>query len=86
MSTRPQPDPNLEPIPQLDLSAQYAAIGDEIRSAIDRVLSCQQFVLGREGAALEEEIAGLCSVAHGVGVAQAKQQAVLSTRQLSGTV
>jgi dTDP-4-amino-4,6-dideoxygalactose transaminase len=80
MSTRPQPDPNLEPIAQLDLSAQYVAIGDEIRAAIDRVLSCQQFVLGREGAALEEEIAGLYNVAHGVGVASGTDALILALR------
>lgn len=80
MSTRPQPDSNLETIPQLDLSAQYATIGDEIRAAIDRVLSCQKFVLGREGAALEEEIAALCGVAHGVGVASGTDALIMALR------
>jgi hypothetical protein len=44
-------------IPQFDLAAQFAIIGDEIREAVDRVLSSHQFILGREGATLEEEIA-----------------------------
>src|SRR6184192_3911803 len=48
MSTHPQANPAVEPIPQFDLSAQYAAIGAEIRTAIERVLSSQQFVLGPE--------------------------------------
>src|ERR1700731_2690541 len=65
MSAPPQPNPLLEPVPQLDLSAQYAAIGGEIRTAVERVMESQQFVLGREGAALEEEIARLCGVASG---------------------
>ena len=52
------------PIPQLDLAAQYAAIGAEIREAVDRVLASQHFVLGREGTALEQEIAALCQVPH----------------------
>src|SRR5260370_9474789 len=59
------------PIPQLDLAAQFAAIGGEVREAVERVLSSQQFILGREGAALEEEIAALCGVAHGVGTGSA---------------
>src|SRR5215467_6189219 len=80
MSTLPRSDPNLEPIPQLDLSAQYTAIRDEIRTAIDRVLSCQQFVLGGEGAALEEEIAALCGVAHAVGVASGTDALILALR------
>ncbi len=44
------------PIPQFDLAGQFAAIGAEIREAVERVLSSQQFILGREGAALEEDV------------------------------
>jgi dTDP-4-amino-4,6-dideoxygalactose transaminase len=67
-------------IPVLDLSAQFAAIGPEIREAVDRVLNSQQFVLGREGAALEEEIARLCGVTHGVGVASGTDALILALR------
>ena len=80
MSTIPQPNASVEPIPQFDLSAQYAAIGGEIRAAVERVLSTQQFVLGREGAALEEEIAALCGVAHGAGVASGTDALILALR------
>jgi dTDP-4-amino-4,6-dideoxygalactose transaminase len=80
MSTPSQPNPALDAIPQFDLSAQYTAIGPEIRTAIERVLSTQQFVLGREGAALEEEIAALCGVAHGVGVASGTDALILALR------
>jgi dTDP-4-amino-4,6-dideoxygalactose transaminase len=67
-------------VPQLDLAAQYAAIGGEIRKAVERVLASQQFVLGREGAALEAEIAALCGVAHGVGVASGTDALILALR------
>jgi dTDP-4-amino-4,6-dideoxygalactose transaminase len=67
-------------IPQFDLAAQFAVIGDEIREAVDRVLSSHQFILGREGAALEEEIARLCGVAHGVGVGSGTDALVLALR------
>lgn len=80
MSTHPQPNPAVEPIPQFDLSAQYAAVGAEVRTAVERVLSTQQFVLGREGTALEEEIAALCGVAHGVGVASGTDALILALR------
>src|SRR5262250_2302383 len=70
----------LEPVPQLDLAAQYAAIGDEMRSAIERVLASQQFILGREGAALEAEIAELCGVAHGIGLASGTDSLILARR------
>ena len=80
MSTHPQPNPAVEQIPQFDLSAQYAAIGAEIRTAVEHVLFTQQFVLGREGTALEEEIATLCGVAYAVGVASGTDALILALR------
>ena len=71
---------SLEPVPQLDLSAQYAAIGSEIRTAVERVLQSQQFVLGSEGAALEQEIAAVCNVAHGIGVGSGTDALMLALR------
>src|SRR6202163_630388 len=69
-----------EPIPQLDLAAQYAAVGGEIREAVERVLLSQQFILGREGTALEEEIARFCGVAHAVGTGSGTDALVLALR------
>jgi len=80
MSAPPQLNPAPEPVPQFDLTAQYAVVGAEIRTAIDRVLTSQQFVLGREGAALEQEVATLCGVAHGVGVASGTDALILALR------
>ncbi len=80
MTSKPQIPSPLDPVPQLDLSAQYAAIGGEIRTAVERVMASQQFVLGREGAALEEEIAKLCGVAHGVGLASGTDALILALR------
>jgi dTDP-4-amino-4,6-dideoxygalactose transaminase len=80
MSAQTHATPQLDPVPQLDLAAQYAAIGPEIRAAIDRVLASQQFILGREGAALETEIAQLCGVAHGVGLASGTDALILALR------
>ena len=80
MSTHPHASPLFESVPQLDLAAQYAAIGSEIRAAVDKVLASQQFVLGPEGAALEKEIARLCGVAHGVGVGSGTDALVLALR------
>jgi dTDP-4-amino-4,6-dideoxygalactose transaminase len=72
--------PAAEPIPQLDLGAQFAGIEDEIRAAVDRVLASQQFILGKEGAALEDEIAQLSGVAHGIGVASGTDALILALR------
>src|SRR5882757_10302823 len=41
-----------ESISQFELSGQYAAIGAEVRAAVERVLASQQLVFGQEGAAL----------------------------------
>jgi len=70
----------LEPINQFDLSGQYAQIGPEIRQAVDRVLASQQLVLGKEGTALENELAAFCEVTHGVGVASGTDALILALR------
>jgi dTDP-4-amino-4,6-dideoxygalactose transaminase len=80
MTSMPQIPSPIETVPQLDLAAQYAAIGAEICAAIERVLASQQFVLGREGAALEEEIAQLCGVSQGIGLASGTDALILALR------
>jgi dTDP-4-amino-4,6-dideoxygalactose transaminase len=57
-----------DPIPLLDLKAQYAPIRNEVRTALDRVVDSQRFILGPEVAALESEIASYSGCDHGVGV------------------
>ena len=78
MTSHPQIPTSLDPVPQLDLAMQYAAIGAEIRTAVEQVMASQQFVLGREGTALEQEIAKLCGVAHGVGLASGTDALILA--------
>ena len=56
-------------IPMLDLHAQFESIAAEIRTAVDGVLTSQQFVLGPHGEALEREIAEACGTRFGIGVA-----------------
>jgi len=80
MTSHPQIPSVLDPVPQLDLAMQYAAIGAEIQTAVERVMSSQQFVLGCEGTALEEEIAKLCGVAYGIGLASGTDALILALR------
>jgi dTDP-4-amino-4,6-dideoxygalactose transaminase len=80
MSAEPLPATSLQSVPVLDLAAQHSAISGEIRDAIDRVLWSQQFVLGHEGTMLEQEIAGLCGVAHGIAVASGTDALILALR------
>lgn len=56
------------PIPLVDLRAQDAAIGEEVRAAIDRVLAAQAFILGPEVEALEREIAAYCACTYAIGM------------------
>jgi dTDP-4-amino-4,6-dideoxygalactose transaminase len=66
---KPTPGRSEDRVPFLDLRAQYAALRDEIRAALEEVLATQQFVLGPQGEAFEREIAAFCDVSHAVGVA-----------------
>src|SRR5260370_3496515 len=69
-----------EAIPQVDVAEQYAASGGEIRDAVTKVMASQRFVLGNEGTALECEIAELCGVKNGVGVASGTDALILALR------
>lgn len=62
------PAPNRAPVPLLDLQGQYAAIRDEVSSAIERVIESQYFILGPEVELLEQEIAQYSRCRIGVGV------------------
>jgi len=55
-------------VPFLDLRAQDAAIGDDVRAAVARVLASQQFVLGPELERFEAAMAAYCGVPHALGV------------------
>jgi len=56
-------------VPFLDLKAQHRAIRDEIRSLWEDILVSAWFAGGPHVAALEEEFAAACGVAHCVAVA-----------------
>jgi dTDP-4-amino-4,6-dideoxygalactose transaminase len=55
-------------VPLVDLKPQYRSIRGEVLGAIERVLESGQFVLGVEGAGLEEEFATFCGARHAVAV------------------
>jgi dTDP-4-amino-4,6-dideoxygalactose transaminase len=55
-------------IPFVDLKAQHANIKTEIEAAVAKVLESNQFVLGEEVAAFEEEFAVYCGARYGVAV------------------
>jgi dTDP-4-amino-4,6-dideoxygalactose transaminase len=65
-------------IPPLDLKRQYAAIKNEIDSAIQNVLNHGGFVLGPEVKELEGKLAEYCGAKHGIGVASGTDALLLS--------
>jgi dTDP-4-amino-4,6-dideoxygalactose transaminase len=70
------------PIPLLDLTAQYVPLRSEIEAAISRICVSQQFVLGAEVEALEQEIAGYCGAAYGIGVSSGTDALLLALMAL----
>lgn len=70
------------PVPLLDLKAQYTSIRDELRSAVDRVVESQHFILGPEVEALEKSIAEYSGCAHGIGVSSGTDAILVSLMAL----
>ncbi len=66
----------------LDLVPQYESIKEEVRSAIDELLSTQQFILGTKVGELEAEVARYCGVVHAIGVASGSDAILLSLMAL----
>ena len=65
-------------VPLLDLQAQYNTIRDEVRRAVDRVFDSQQFVLGAEVQALEEEVARYSQTKFAIGCASGSDALLLA--------
>lgn len=69
-------------IPYVDLGAQHASVRDELLSAVDRVLSHGQFILGDEVEAFEQEFAAYCGTRFAVGVGNGTDAITLSLQAL----
>ena len=67
-------------IPPLDLKAEYEEIRGEINAALAHVLGSGSFILGREGEALEAELAAYCGCRHGIAVASGTDALHLALR------
>jgi dTDP-4-amino-4,6-dideoxygalactose transaminase len=65
-------------VPFLDLGAQDAVVGAEVRAAIAEVLASRQFVLGPHVERFERAMAEYCGVAHAIGVASGTDALVLA--------
>jgi len=69
-------------IPIVDLRAQYGAIREEVRQAIDSVIESQQFILGPNVKSIEEQMSAYLRYAHAVGVASGSDALLLGLMAL----
>ena len=60
---------NLQPVPMLDFSRQFASIRQELLDAIEAVCNSQKFVLGPQVTSFEQAAAAACNVPHAIGCA-----------------
>jgi dTDP-4-amino-4,6-dideoxygalactose transaminase len=69
-------------VPLLDLKAQFAQIRAEVMPVIDQVCAGQHFILGQQVRDLEQEIAGYCGAAAGIGVSSGTDALLLALMAL----
>ena len=72
----------LEPVPFIDLVAQYQTISEDLTSAVTKVFSEQRFILGDEVLNLESEIANYCDAREAIGCASGTDALLLALMAL----
>ena len=65
-------------VPLLDLKPQYAAIKEEIKTALERVCDSQHFIMGPEVQALEQDLAAYCQTEFALGVSSGTDALILA--------
>ena len=69
-------------VPLLDLQSQYVSLRAALLSAVERVMDAQQFILGEEVAALENEIAAYSHTRHAIGCASGSDALLLALQAI----
>jgi len=69
-------------VPLCDLPTQYRQLQTAIEARLKSILASGQVILGPEVAALEEEVAQYCGVAHGVGCSSGSDALLLALQAL----
>lgn len=69
-------------VPLLDLVAQHRTIREEMMAAVTAVFDSQQFIMGAEVAAFEDEAARYCRAKHAIGCASGSDALLLALMAL----
>jgi dTDP-3-amino-3,4,6-trideoxy-alpha-D-glucose transaminase len=69
-------------VPLFDAHTPRAALREEIRAAIDRVIDAERFILGPEVAAFEQELAGYCGASQAIGVGNGTDAITIALRAI----
>lgn len=77
-----QANQTTQPVPLIDLVAQYGTIRDEVQEAVQRVFENQAFVLGDEVANFEQDVARYCDASHSIGCASGSDALLLALMAL----
>lgn len=72
------PSANSNNVPILDLKAQYTQVGPKLEELVLNVLRSGNYVLGKLGQTLEEEVAAICGTKYGIGVANGTDALILA--------
>jgi dTDP-4-amino-4,6-dideoxygalactose transaminase len=65
-----------------DTSTSLQPLRDELRTAVERVLDSERYILGPEVAAFEREFAAYCGAEHAVGVANGTEALTIALRAM----
>ncbi|QDT32625.1 DegT/DnrJ/EryC1/StrS family aminotransferase [Thalassoglobus polymorphus] len=71
-----------QPVPLIDLVAQYQTIRDDVQEAVQRVFENQAFVLGDEVSNFENQVAEYCDSTHAIGCASGSDALLLALMAL----
>jgi dTDP-4-amino-4,6-dideoxygalactose transaminase len=74
--------PDEQPIPLIDLTAQFQTMSAEVMAAVEKVFTEQKFVLGDEVASLESEVAAYCGARHAIGCNSGTDALILALQAL----
>ncbi|HLM85592.1 MAG TPA: DegT/DnrJ/EryC1/StrS family aminotransferase [Solirubrobacteraceae bacterium] len=69
-------------VPLFDTSTPLVPLREELRTAVERVLDSERYILGPEVSAFERELADYCGVAHAVGVANGTDALTIALRAM----